>query len=157
MEYLKKAVETYIPIGIELNQEQINAVATMRKYAQMLVDCKGIPEPLKYSNSCFVKIGCNRCIAKREEESRLYDRKFVDCEDRFLSHDKLFDKLIKKYHKECTIAHVASQSKLLEENKRLRGGLILILPLAKGYVASNNVGSNQKYIEVAEALTKEEG
>ena len=30
--------------------------------------------------------------------------------------------------------------------------LDLILPLAKGYVANNPVGSNQKYIRIAEAV-----
>jgi predicted RNase H-like nuclease (RuvC/YqgF family) len=33
----------------------------------------------------------------------------------------------------------------------LEDSLRLILPLAKGYVAHNNVGSNRKYIEIAEA------
>ena len=38
------------------------------------------------------------------------------------------------------------------EVEALREALNLILPLAKGYVAKNNVGSNQSYIEHAEAL-----
>ena len=38
------------------------------------------------------------------------------------------------------------------EVEALREAINLILPLAKGYVAKNNVGSNQSYIEHAEAL-----
>lgn len=38
------------------------------------------------------------------------------------------------------------------ESDRLEEALKLILPLAKGYVAKNRVGSNEKYIEIADAM-----
>mgnify|MGYP001569346772 CR=1 FL=1 len=41
---------------------------------------------------------------------------------------------------------------MMEENNRLIDIINLILPLAKGYVAKNQVGSNQKYIEIAEEI-----
>ena len=40
----------------------------------------------------------------------------------------------------------------VRENKELRAALALILPLAKGYVATHHVGSNQSYIDTASAL-----
>ena len=40
--------------------------------------------------------------------------------------------------------------------ERLRETLLLILPLAKGYAQAHPVGSNQKYVEEAEALAVKE-
>ena len=40
---------------------------------------------------------------------------------------------------------------LIAASPELLRALVLILPLAKGYVASNRVGSNDKYIQIAEA------
>ena len=40
--------------------------------------------------------------------------------------------------------------RLVSENDRLREALSLILRLAKGYVANNRIGSNRKYLQIAE-------
>jgi len=45
---------------------------------------------------------------------------------------------------------------LRAEVERLREALQLILPMAKGYARAHPVGSNQKYIEEAEALAASE-
>lgn len=38
---------------------------------------------------------------------------------------------------------------------RLRGALILVLPMAKGYAHLNNLGNNRKFIQDAERVLKE--
>ena len=45
----------------------------------------------------------------------------------------------------------------VEKIEKYITALDLILPLAKGYVAKNQVGSNQIYIEVAEKLLRKKG
>jgi hypothetical protein len=46
----------------------------------------------------------------------------------------------------------AMWSEAEEECDRLAEALRLILPLAKGYAAANDVGSNQEYVRAAEAV-----
>lgn len=50
----------------------------------------------------------------------------------------------------------AKSAEAAKEREKAREVISLILPLAKGYVAKNDVGSNQKYIEVAEDYLDEE-
>lgn len=46
---------------------------------------------------------------------------------------------------------VAELAEARKQVAALREALDLVPPLAKGYAAQNNVGSNRRYIEVAEA------
>ncbi len=48
-----------------------------------------------------------------------------------------------------------ANAQLISAAPELLEALILILPLAKGYVANNRVGSNERYLKIAEqAITK---
>ncbi len=54
---------------------------------------------------------------------------------------------------DCFIHMVPSDVRMmLSEIERLRAGLALILPMAKGYAAAHRVGSNARYVKHAEAL-----
>lgn len=47
---------------------------------------------------------------------------------------------------------------LTEQRAELLEALVLIMPLAKGYAANNIVGSNAKYVEMAEeVIARHEG
>ena len=52
--------------------------------------------------------------------------------------------------KEQAEANAAFIVHCVNNHEKLVEALQLILPLAKGYVSKNSVGSNQKYIEVAD-------
>ena len=62
-------------------------------------------------------------------------------------------------HEPVCLSYVSTTIKFLIHIRELQKSksealeaLDLILPLAKGYVANNPVGSNQKYIRIAEAV-----
>lgn len=59
------------------------------------------------------------------------------------------NKVIERQIKQA-ICYCSDVEKLKQEHDRALDALALILPLAKGYVANNRVGSNEEYIKVAE-------
>ena len=129
MENLKKAISeanNTTSDGYGYKSLDLDTVDTLVKYAQMLVDCKGMPEKtFEFVNN-------------KKDKPHLYTSEMA----RNMAIDA------------CTIAHVASQAKLLEENKRLRNHLKNAIALLN----SNYCQIDTEDIkELTDALTKEEG
>lgn len=115
------------------NQKQDKVMEILFNLVKRFLPAMPLPKHKKYVES--IEEDC------KQAHSKITAIIFEECE-----------KVSQEYQKRIREEYVPKTLMMTEEEttSELLEALVLILPLAKGYVVKNRVGSNQKYIEIAQ-------